>query len=301
MLPQLPCPTPETAPLCQNHIYLTCVVLGAKKAGFGAQKIKLNFTDAEQKANEFDKERETFAKLTLREDTVAEVKGSGPAESASLASKFMVKECNDKKAQEKIKEASKDPTKSKIVDRLGISGGMGRGVSHSITSGIRTIQQENVSKGHSKKSNIDSFNVDDWEVIKDERSSLKKSSFDDNFFSTPATKEEEINDEFFDAWDKPSSKNEKSFVSSKTTSRAATIASPVSEEAVKKREEMDYETRSNLSKFEGQKSIGSADFYTEHVPEMADIKDSVKHGVSKVAGKISDLGSSVSSYLSDRY
>jgi len=213
--------------------------------------------------------------------------------------------------------------------------GMGRGVSHSITSGIRTIQQENVAKPMSKKSSSDSFPADDWEVIKEERTSMKKPNFDDNFYTNATSKDNaDEGDEFFDAWDKPTSV-EKSFTSQKPTRSAPVLVAPATEEAVKKfgnakaissqqffsnGDEMDYETRSNLSKFEGQTSIGSSDLfgggsssanagnsasyyssYSEHVPEMADIKDSVKHGVSKVADKISNIGSSVSSYLSDRY
>lgn len=53
-----------------------------------------------------------------------------------------------------------------MVERLGI-GGLGRGgVSHSIASGIRTIQQEGVSKSAPKKVSDPS---DDWEIINEDR------------------------------------------------------------------------------------------------------------------------------------
>lgn len=158
--------------------------LGAKKTGLGAQKVKTNFNDVEKKADEFDKERENFSKLSVQQEATNK---SEPAENtAALSSKFMVKDPQAlNKAKEvcficfqvynsafvqKLKDASKDPNKADVVDRLGI-GGLGRGgVSHSISSGIRTINQEGVSKLSAKKS-ADSFqsHADEWEIVSDNR------------------------------------------------------------------------------------------------------------------------------------
>jgi len=241
-------------------------------------------------------------------------KSDAAEDAASLSSKFLVKDQQAvNKVKEKLKDASKDPTKAEVVDRLGF-GGVGRGgVSHSISGGIKTINQEGVSK-LSKKKSSDSYQADEWELVGDNRSR------DTDFYGGSSTKVIE-NEEFFDAWDRTMPVADKKFTSTKSS--APIVTAPASEDAVKKfgnaksissdqyfgnGNEMDYETRANLARFEGQKGIGSADLwgngsaqksasYSDHVPEMADIKDSLRAGVSKVADKLSNLGS----YWSDRY
>jgi len=69
----------------------------------------------------------------------------------------------------------------------------------------------------------------------------------------------------------------------------------------------------NLSRFAGASSISSADYYGRdevpyharatslQAPDLEDVKDSVRQGVSKVAGRLSNVASGVMTQLQDKY
>ena len=78
---------------------------------------------------------------------------------------------------------------------------------------------------------------------------------------------------------------------------------------------MQAETKSQLSKFEGQNSISSADFYGSGPgssgrrgnedyyntgPDLQDLRDGMKQSVTKVAGRISNLANGIVNSLQVR-
>ncbi|XP_021355377.1 ADP-ribosylation factor GTPase-activating protein 2-like isoform X6 [Mizuhopecten yessoensis] len=76
--------------------------------------------------------------------------------------------------------------------------------------------------------------------------------------------------------------------------------------------ETDFAMKQNMSRFEGSSSISSADFYGDSSskrsqnynntgPDFQDIKDGVRQGVTKVAGKLSTLANGVMNSLQDKY
>ncbi|KRX93224.1 ADP-ribosylation factor GTPase-activating protein 3, partial [Trichinella pseudospiralis] len=97
-------------------------------------------------------------------------------------------------------------------------------------------------------------------------------------------------------------------------------AKAISSEQYFSQDKPDFEVQSNLSRFQGSSSISSSDFFQNdsnratggkisnyaqsvsmQLPDMADIKDSVKQGVAKVTGKLAMLSSNFSSYISENY
>ncbi|CAD5210510.1 unnamed protein product [Bursaphelenchus okinawaensis] len=285
------------------------ITLGTKKGGLGAQKIKTNFDEFAQKAADFDKEREAFSKLAVQEPAPQHQE----VDKAKISNKFSVQDIA-KQRQQVEKKIKADPNKADMSERLGI-GGLGRGgVSHSV--GMRTIQQEGVTKLSNKKS-TESFQSDEWEVVSGDDN---KSSGLDDLSDLP--KYQKPREDFLDAWERslPASKTTSSYKSAAPSAPAVDVdpmkkfgnAKAISSDMYfGKHDDMDFETRNNLSRFEGQSGIGSADLfgngqqqpasfsYSDHVPEMADIKDSVRQGASKVAEKLSNISSSFSAYLGD--
>ncbi|XP_046665947.1 ADP-ribosylation factor GTPase-activating protein 2-like isoform X2 [Homalodisca vitripennis] len=73
-----------------------------------------------------------------------------------------------------------------------------------------------------------------------------------------------------------------------------------------------WERKTNLSRFEGSSSISSADYfnrtevtpgsgYNMQTPDLDDVKESVRQGVTKVAGKLSSLANGVMSSIQEKY
>jgi len=79
----------------------------------------------------------------------------------------------------------------------------------------------------------------------------------------------------------------------------------------------DYEVRTNLARFEGKSSISSADYFgdgqarnqaqssrfqnTLQSVDLDDVKESVRQGVTKVAGRLSSMANGVMSSIHDKY
>ncbi|CAB3405062.1 unnamed protein product [Caenorhabditis bovis] len=296
--------------------------LGAKKNALGAQKVRINFDEIEQRAAEKEKQREAeiaASKLAYKEEQNA-AKNDDAVAMEKLSARFAMQDID---AQRKNIEAkvAKDPKKAATVDRLGI-GGVGRARAvHSIAGGVRTIQQADSGFPTKKVVKDD----DDWEVVDDGK--FSSSGNDDDLFSKDySSKPNE--DEFFDTFENPQPQKSRYTASSSSSSsskptvtRLTAGSSSISSDVdVQKKfgnakaissdmyfgnNEMDYETKSALSKFEGVKSLGSEDLWgngsqqrqTSQVPDMSELKDSFRAGASKVAEKWSSLSSSFSTYM----
>ncbi|XP_026688372.1 ADP-ribosylation factor GTPase-activating protein 3-like, partial [Diaphorina citri] len=71
------------------------------------------------------------------------------------------------------------------------------------------------------------------------------------------------------------------------------------------------DTKSDMSRFEGSSSISSADYFGQDSPygstaygggpDLDDVRESVRQGVTKVAGKLSSLANGVMSSIQEKY
>uniref|UniRef100_A0A7N6B351 ADP-ribosylation factor GTPase-activating protein 3 n=1 Tax=Anabas testudineus TaxID=64144 RepID=A0A7N6B351_ANATE len=312
--------------------YVKCVLLqlAAKKGGLGAQKVSSHsFSEIEKKAQAADKRREK------EEGTLSAKKNIQSEESIAPSLRLAYKDLEQQRKIEEQKLKGLEGKKKEQAERLGMGLGMRSGVSHSVTSDMHIIQQENPLGAKSTKARrvVDD---DDDEVS---FSSRVLSRFDD---------QTDVSDSFSSRWGdggdgggwmKESKKPEPDFYLTSTISsqddRPTTRRKPepvsVSDtgEARKKfgddvkaissdmyfgkQDNSEYEAKTRLERFSGSASISSADLFddqkrqggnsyrlTNVLPSAPDMSQ-LRLGVRSVAGKLSVMASGVVNTIQDHY
>ncbi|XP_026219521.1 ADP-ribosylation factor GTPase-activating protein 3 [Anabas testudineus] len=330
MLSVSPKANPEPSSLLKKKPAPAKKTLAAKKGGLGAQKVSSHsFSEIEKKAQAADKRREK------EEGTLSAKKNIQSEESIAPSLRLAYKDLEQQRKIEEQKLKGLEGKKKEQAERLGMGLGMRSGVSHSVTSDMHIIQQENPLGAKSTKARrvVDD---DDDEVS---FSSRVLSRFDD---------QTDVSDSFSSRWGdggdgggwmKESKKPEPDFYLTSTISsqddRPTTRRKPepvsVSDtgEARKKfgddvkaissdmyfgkQDNSEYEAKTRLERFSGSASISSADLFddqkrqgassyrlTNVLPSAPDMSQ-LRLGVRSVAGKLSVMASGVVNTIQDHY
>jgi len=305
--------------------------LGAKK-GLGAQKVTKDFSEIEREAEMAD----NIAVARKEEARISAAK-SEEEQAASMASMRLAYQ--DLGVQQKKKDqalAKMDPKKAEQMERLGMGFGAGGGFvgskSHSLMSNMGVITQEEPSSARTP-STKDKF-FDDFEVVEKEDNGWGNSSSRLDDICAPSNKsnksawEQDLNENVSKSAAKTASWDN-DFDSKPKRTPAPISSGPVGVEAVNKfgnaksissdmffGGESSSEKDANLNRFQGSNSISSdmyfnrdgpgmnkSQSYTSNIqaPDMEDVKESVRQGVTKVAGRLSGMASGVMSQIQDKY
>ncbi|XP_072256215.1 ADP-ribosylation factor GTPase-activating protein 3 isoform X2 [Pyxicephalus adspersus] len=300
--------------------------LGAKKTGLGAQKVSgKSFSEIEKHAKAVDKlnEHELANSTKKTEEPVV----------ASLRLAYQELEIQKQKEEAKLKNLPAG--KKAEADRLGMGFGSRSGISHSVVSEMKMIEQEAPRNTKPKKIYQEEEPEDFFlSSSRSRREVYREDPLDP--ISSSFLRWDERSDDF---WKKDTSSNDFDLkLSSKSTNRyddrpAARRKheiepAPVTDDAQKKfgnakaissdmyfgkQDSADYETRSRLERLSGNASISSADLFDEQkkqpganyslsnvLPSAPDMTN-FKQGVKTVAGRLSVLANGVMTTIQDRY
>ncbi|XP_072015617.1 ADP-ribosylation factor GTPase-activating protein 2-like isoform X2 [Amphiura filiformis] len=321
-------PEPRKSTIGQRKPQSAKKGLGTRK-GLGAQKVKANFADLESAAQQADRMKEESVKQKAAQ--AARTKEEEEANMASMRLAYQDMSLELKKQEEKMKAA--DPKKAQQMERLGMGFGGRTAISHSATTDMKVIEQVSPIKEQSRSSrssNRGDF-FDEFDLGNSRGSSSSSSRFKDE--------EEPDEDEFFSSFgaSKSSSKStssapkqssydsiaplddsrarsKKDYSSSSSSGsndamkRFANAKSISSDQYFGKKDEMDYETRTNLEKYSASGSISSDQLFGRETQssaagatDMGAIKDGMKDGVTQVAGKLSRMANGLYTSIQDRY
>jgi ADP-ribosylation factor GTPase-activating protein 2/3 len=298
--------------------------LGAKKGGLGAQKVKADFSEIEKEAHLLDQmkeKREEDAKLDAERRAQDQEK-----QMATMRLAYQDLSKQQRQREEQLKHM--DPKKAEQVERLGMGLGVRAGVSHSAISDMQTFEQDTPAYGSSKHNlhrKTDSF-FDDFEIVESSSSGLgsmggfsSKKNNSEWDFERPA-RSKPVDEDIINNRPRPSSykaSSSNSGAGDEAQKKFGNAKAISSDQFFGGSKDMESERRSNLSRFDGQTSISSADYFGDGAQrnmqqqsgfqnslqnvDLDDVKESVRQGVTKVAGKLSNLANGMMSSIQEKY
>ncbi|XP_063366232.1 ADP-ribosylation factor GTPase-activating protein 2 [Cydia amplana] len=279
--------------------------LGARKGGLGATKVAANFEDMEREA--------VLAEKLKAEAAHAQASAGLERVEREVASLRLAYHAGGKPE----------------ADRLGIAAahrGTSHGVSHSATSDMTTIEQEGAPANNTRSTldELDDFNSV-FTMIRNEPYSSGRglealAAGDTHGRAKPLSA----------SWEniEPEPSRQVHTMFSPAEARAAAApprgarrGQPAEEdEAVKKfgsakaissqqffgEQDNRFERDANLSRFQGSSSISSAEYFGRaerppRPPQLDEVRESVRLGVTRVAGRLSSLANGVVSSIQERY
>ncbi|KAK2713456.1 hypothetical protein QYM36_009356 [Artemia franciscana] len=297
----------------------------AKKTGLGAKKglgaTRISSVDFD----ELEKRLERPQTSPIVPSTVAQ----DEKKMASL--RLAYEDLTVQPMKESVKLKNADSKKAEQIERLGIgmTGGFQRSsVSHSAFSDMEAIVQEGSREklatlpGSSRTDIFEDYS-DDFVLVgttSSSKSSLK--SIDDLLRQSYASKTSDFSGSGRSSGsavrEAPRSNFSSNFANSDEASKKFGNAKAISsEQFFQDNSSADYERQVNNSRFEGSSSISSAEYFNRtevlpgsryplnnislQAPDLDEVRESVRQGVTKVAGRLSSLASGVMSQIQDKY
>ncbi|XP_043565309.1 ADP-ribosylation factor GTPase-activating protein 3-like isoform X3 [Chiloscyllium plagiosum] len=293
-------------------------MLGAKKAGLGAQKVTSHsFIEIDKQAQAADrmKEQEDLNKKKFeKEESIV----------SSLRLAYQDLEIQRKKEDEKLNKL--EGKKKEQAERLGMGFSSRAGVSHSVLSDMQTIEQETPTIAKSSRRKYDD---DDEPAFTTSHSRYfddpldmggTYSKWDDNsdsFWKTENTsRDKDIFTSNVSLSDRPARRKPELdyvVVSEDAQRKFGNVKAISSDMYFGKPDSAEYEAKTRLERFVGSSSISSSDLFegekkqasanvslTNVLPSAPDMAQ-FKQGVRSVAGKLSVLANGVMNSIQDRY
>lgn len=308
--------------------------LGARKGGLGATKVAANFEDIEREA-------------IMAEKLKAEAAASGASGGAGAGGGGGATLESVEQEVASLRLAYRAPAARPHADRLGIASATAAtrgGVSHSATSDMTVIEQEDAPSARAQLDDIDDF-TSSFTMIRNEPygnsrnldklfgDSDRKCSSYDNLGGGGVTRispepSRPVHTMFGGA--APSTAGPDGGAAPAASRSRPRRAEPEDDSAVKKfgsakaissaqffgEQDSRWERDSNLSRFQGSNSISSAEYFggegagagargarafSVGAPDLDDVRESVRAGVTRVAGRLSSLANGVVSSIQERY